>query len=182
MKDFEYILVKSFGKVSSVFGVSWKEITTKWLRHYGMSVGNDCTICCNILPTEPYLVTIGNNVTISAPVYLLTHDNSVIKMSNGDVTDIFGEIKIGDNCFIGANTVILPGVTLADNIVVAAGSVVTKSFLENNIIIAGNPAKKISTWDQSLTKNFKYTQNIKGLSETKKKELLTIADNILHDR
>lgn len=88
------------------------------------------------------MVTIGNNVTISAPVQLLTHDNSIIKMSKGEVTDTFGAISIGDNCFIGASTLILPGVTLADNVIVAAGSVVTKSFLESNIIIGGNPAKK----------------------------------------
>ena len=59
------------------------------------------------------------------------------------VIDTFGAISIGNNCFIGANSVILLGVTLADNIVVAAGSVVTKSFFENNIIIGGNPAKKL---------------------------------------
>ena len=76
-----------------------------------MNVGNDRTICCNILPSEPYLVEKGNNVTISAPVQLLPHDNSIIKLSGGDVTDIFGKISIGDNCFIGASTVILPGVT-----------------------------------------------------------------------
>lgn len=157
-------------------------MTTKWFRHHGMTVGNNCTICCNILPSEPYLVSIGNNVTISAPVQLLTHDNSIIKMSHGEVTDIFGAINIGDNCFIGANTVILPGVTLVDNIIVAAGSVVTKSFYENNIIIGGNPARKITTWEASLEKNINYAQNIKDLSIKEKKKLLTTADNILGDR
>ena len=182
MKNIEYTFMKSFGKVVSIFGVSKKKLTTKWFRHYGMTVGDNCTICCNILPSEPYLVTIGNNVTISAPVQLLTHDNSIIKISRGAVTDTFGSISIGDNCFIGANTVILPGVTLADNIIVAAGSIVTKSFFENNIIIGGNPARKITTWDLSLAKNMKYAQNITGLSAKEKKKLLTSADNILRDR
>lgn len=163
MKNFEYMLVKSFGKVISLFGVSKKKLITKWFRRNGMKIGENCTICCNILPSEPYLVSIGNNVTISAPVQLLTHDNSIIKMAEG-VTDTFGTICIGDNCFIGANTVILPGVTLADNIIVAAGSVVTKSFHEEKIIIGGNPAKKVSTWETSLEKNLKYAQNIKGMS------------------
>lgn len=103
-------------------------------------------------------------------------------MSHGEVTDIFGAINIGDNCFIGANTVILPGVTLVDNIIVAAGSVVTKSFYENNIIIGGNPARKITTWEASLEKNINYAQNIKDLSIKEKKKLLTTADNILGDR
>ena len=181
MKDFEYTLVKTFSKVVSCFGISKKKIMTKWLRHYGMTIGNNCTICCNILPSEPYLVTIGDKVTVSAPVQLLTHDNSIIKLSGGEVTDTFGAINIGNNCFIGANTVILPGVTLSDNIVVAAGSVVTKSFFENNII-GGNPAKKITTWDASLEKNIKYAQNIDGLSLKKKRELLENSDNILRNR
>ena len=53
------------------------------------------------------------------------------------------DIVIGENCWIGMNSVILPGVRLADGVVVGAGSIVTKSFDENNIVIAGNPAKKI---------------------------------------
>lgn len=182
MRDFEYKLIKAFGKAVSVFGVSKKKITAKWLRHHGMSIGDNCTICCNILPSEPYLVSIGNNVTISAPVQLLTHDNSIIKLSGGMVTDTFGVIRIGDNCFIGANSVILPGVTLANNIVVAAGSIVTKSFFEENIIVGGNPAKKIATWDSSLAKNMKHSQNMRGLSARERKAVLMCADNIMRDR
>lgn len=52
-------------------------------------------------------------------------------------------IKIGKNCWIGANAVILPGVELADHTIVAAGAVVTKSFLEGDCIIGGVPAKVI---------------------------------------
>lgn len=182
MKNFEYVLVKLFGKMISVFGVSRKKLMSKWFRHYGMKVGDNCTICCNIMPSEPYLITIGDNVTISAPVQLLTHDNSIIKLSRGGVTDTFGAVRIGDNCFIGAGSIILPGVTLAENIVVAAGSVVTKSFFESNIIIGGNPAEKITTWELSLEKNIKYAQNIKGLSPKEKKELLTGTAHIMCDR
>lgn len=51
-------------------------------------------------------------------------------------------IKIGKNCWLGANAVILPGVEIGDNTIVGAGSVVTKSF-GNNKVIAGIPAKII---------------------------------------
>lgn len=50
------------------------------------------------------------------------------------------DIRIGSNCWIGANSVILPGVTIGDNSVVAAGSVVV-SDVPANVMVAGNPAK-----------------------------------------
>jgi len=53
------------------------------------------------------------------------------------------DVVIGKDCWIGMNSVILPGVILGDHTIVGAGSVVTKSFLEGNIVIAGNPAKII---------------------------------------
>ena len=53
------------------------------------------------------------------------------------------DIVLGCKCWIGMNSVILPGVTLGDNTVVGAGSVVTKSFVFGNCVIAGNPAKVI---------------------------------------
>lgn len=53
-----------------------------------------------------------------------------------------GPIIIGKNCWLGANSIILPGVILGDNVIVAAGAVVTKSF-PSNVIIGGNPAKII---------------------------------------
>jgi len=53
------------------------------------------------------------------------------------------DVLIGEKCWIGMNSTILPGVQLGNNTIVGAGSVVTKSFSEGNVIIAGNPAKFI---------------------------------------
>ncbi|MBN2715975.1 MAG: acyltransferase [Deltaproteobacteria bacterium] len=53
------------------------------------------------------------------------------------------EVRIGKNCFIGANSIILKGAIIADNSVVGAGSVVTKQFTEPRIMLAGNPARMI---------------------------------------
>ncbi|HAU27266.1 MAG TPA: maltose O-acetyltransferase, partial [Alteromonas australica] len=55
-------------------------------------------------------------------------------------------ITIGDNCWIGGMAVINPGVTLGNNVVVASGAVVTKSF-GSNLVIGGNPARIIKTID-----------------------------------
>lgn len=117
-----------------------------YYRSKGIVIGNDCLICSNIVTQEAFLISIGDNVTISTGVSLLTHDYSSHIVIPGSC-DLYGKITIGNNCFIGANSTILYGVTLADNIVVAAGSVVTRSFENNNIIIGGNPAKIIGSWE-----------------------------------
>lgn len=57
------------------------------------------------------------------------------------------ETRIGSYCWIGMNAVVLPGVVLGDYTIVAAGSVVTKSFPEGHCVIAGNPARKIKDLD-----------------------------------
>jgi len=57
------------------------------------------------------------------------------------------DVIIGENCWIGMNSVILPGVVLGPRTIVGAGSVVTKSFPEGNCVIAGNPAKIIKKLD-----------------------------------
>ena len=102
----------------------------------------------------------------------------VIMKSFGKVSSVFGASPKNWQ----QSGFAIMGCTLANNVIVAAGSVVTKSFLESNIIIGGNPAKKITTWEASLEKNMKYAQNIKGLSAKGKKELLTNAENILRNR
>lgn len=99
------------------------------------------------MPFEPYLVEFGDNVTYAADADLVCHDNSVIKCGI-NATDYYGRIKIGNDCFIGTRSIILPGVTLGDRTIVGAGSVVTKSYPEGNVIIAGNPARPICSFEE----------------------------------
>ena len=129
-----------------------KEVINDYFRDMGMRIGKGCNIVPNITTTEPYLVEIGENTTLAGGVTLCTHDNSVSKMIP-DCTDMFGKITIGKNCFIGQNSLIMYGVTLADDIVVAAGSVVTKSCLKSRVILGGNPARIIGTYDAFIEKN-----------------------------
>lgn len=63
------------------------------------------------------------------------------------MSDLFGKISIGCNCFIGNGTIIMYGVSICNNVIVAAGSVVTKSITQEKVIVAGNPAKIIGTWE-----------------------------------
>ncbi len=89
-------------------------------------------------------IEFGDNVTLSHGACLISESYNI------DSFDIFLEKKhkgkkiiIGNNVWICANAIILPGVKISDNIIVGAGSVVTHDLLESNTIYAGNPAKKI---------------------------------------
>lgn len=142
-----------------------------YFRNNGIIIGDRCNIYSNIITSESELISIGDDVTISNDVQLITHDNSICKVLP-EYTDVFGEIVIGNNCFIGARVTILPGVNLADNIIVGSGSVVTKSFYEQGIVIGGNPAKKICRIDEYREKIKNNGFNIEGLSLTEKRKLL----------
>lgn len=126
------------------------DIKIQQFREQGGKCGKNFKFYCDI-PGEPFLVEIGDDVTIAYDTALLTHDNSVIKFDI-DATDYFGKIKIGNSCFIGAKSIILPGIELGDLTLVGAGSVVTKSFPEGNVVIAGNPAHVICTVDEFRNK------------------------------
>lgn len=111
------------------------------------------------LPSEPQLVSIGNNVSIAANVRFITHD--IIQSMIRDMHDenypegtnrfYMGKIEILDNCVIGANTTILYNTKIGPNAVVAAGSVVTKD-VPPDAIVGGNPAKVIGSLSQLAKK------------------------------
>lgn len=150
------------------------------MRDAGYLIGDHCKIYSSLGTPEPYLIEIGNDVTISFDVTVITHDNAPIKVVDG-ATDIVGKIVIGNNCFIGAGAIILPGVTLAEKTIIAAGSVVTKSVHESQRIVAGNPAKEIGTWDDYKRKIENKCFNFDGMSyERKKEEILANMDKHVH--
>ena len=116
------------------------------LRSIGMKIGSDCII---YVPTKtlideqyPWMITIGNHVRITEGVKVLTHDYawSVLKT-----------VKIGDNVFIGMNTVITRNVEIGNNVIIGAGSVVT-SNCDHNGVYAGVPAKRIMSIDEYYEK------------------------------
>ena len=90
------------------------------------------------------LISIGDATTISSEVVFLTHDYSIskgLKMIDPNLSGRFlRPISVGANSFIGMRTILLPGTSIGDNVIVGAGSVVKGSF-PDNVVIAGNPAK-----------------------------------------
>ena len=145
-------------------------------RVYGAKIGDNVRAFSPISSAESYLISVGSNTTISTGVKFLTHDNSACKLYD-DATDFVGRISIGENCFIGANVILLPGVTIANNCIIGAGSVVTKSVLEEGIVLAGNPAKKICAVEELKSKNNDFKFNFRGVD--KKKEILSNENKFL---
>ena len=110
-----------------------------------------------IFGTEPYLISIGDNVRISGKVAFITHDGGTwsFRYKEG-FRDVFkyGRISVGDYTFIGYNATILPGVTIGKNCVIGAGSVVTKDIPDGSVV-AGVPAKFICSTDEYANKIIK---------------------------
>ena len=106
--------------------------------------------------SEPYLVNIGDNTTVSFDCAFVTHEAAtrVIRNLSGHdkETVIYGPINIGQNCFIGCRSVILPNVTIGDNSIIGAGSIVNKD-IPPNTVAAGVPCKVICTLDEYIEKH-----------------------------
>jgi NDP-sugar pyrophosphorylase family protein len=86
------------------------------------------------------VIELGKGTWIAPNVGIITTNHSI---NNLDKHDAPKNVLLGKGCWVGMNSIILPGIVLGDNTTVGAGSVVTKSFPEGNCIIVGNPAKKI---------------------------------------
>lgn len=116
----------------------------------GLQIGKNHNIQgeCIIDPSHCFLISIGDNVTLAPRVHILAHDASS-KYHLGYTR--IGKVNIGNNVFIGANSVILPNVNIGDNVIIGAGSVVTHS-IPSNYVAAGNPAKIISNITTYLKK------------------------------
>lgn len=125
------------------------EKVAKWL---GVSVGKNCRILTNKFGSEPWLITIGDNVTVSFDVVFINHDGVgwLLRDAVGRRYK-YSKIKVGNNCFIGAHSIILPGVSIGNNCVVGAGSVLTKS-VPDGCVVAGNPARYITTYDELMAR------------------------------
>lgn len=85
--------------------------------------------------------------------------------------DAFGKIVISDYVYIGTNALIMPGVTIGEHSIIAAGSVVTKS-VPPYTVVAGNPAKIVGSTDDYIKRNIVYNTHTKGLNNEMKEHAL----------
>ena len=106
-----------------------------FIRVWKMDIGEGTTISLSakLDKTNPQGLHIGTYTTVTFGAAILTHDY----VNNRDA-----DVRIGDNCFIGAHSIILPGVTIGDNCIIAAASVVARD-LPAGSLVTGNPARVV---------------------------------------
>lgn len=155
----------------------------RWrLRRYirgGLQIADDCRLIeIPNFGSEPYLISIGRHVTISARVSFINHDGATWVFRDlpryRDVIK-FGRIVVHDNCFIGAGATIMPGVSIGPNAVVAAQSVVTAD-VPANTVAAGVPARMVMTIEEYAEKALAQTPSydIRAYQSNKVAELLRL--------
>lgn len=115
------------------------------LEKKGMRVGTQCSFQEGVVFDESYcwLISIGNQVTLAPYVYVLAHDASMIKTLG---YARIGKVTIEDKVFVGARTMIMPGVTIGSESIIGADSLVTKD-IPPRVVAAGHPAKVLCDLD-----------------------------------
>lgn len=131
---------------------------TKYLKKIGIKfIGSNKTIkfiepSAYFDGTDYSLIELGDNIVISKEVFLLTHDYSItaalcsngINIGRGEGELLLKDkIVIGNNSFVGARTLILPGTIIGENCIIGAGSVV-KGNIRSGTVVAGNPCREIA--------------------------------------
>ena len=179
-------------KIGEVIGTVLKKLnlmithekTLDILKKRGLKVGKNVMIDrgASIDHNFCHLISIGDNCVIAYGAKIIAHDSTIYQFTGG-----YGraaKINIKENCIIGVNSVILPGVTMGPNVLVAAGSVVNKDVPPNSCV-AGVPARFygkfsdfISSRKEKIDKDyvFKKIETIKDYDEFKKEKIKMIEE------
>lgn len=180
---------KIFQKLRAIYKAKTMD-NIEYAKHLGIRIGENCRIYTRRWGTEPWLISVGNKVTITNGVRFINHDGSTWLISDErGRRQLFRKISIGNNVFIGMDSIILPGVKIEDNVIVAAGSVVTKSIPENSVV-GGNPAKIITEFntyrdrvlsdyiaDSELNKKLPYKERVNAVLDPTFKDFMKRQQN-----
>lgn len=147
-------------------------------RFMGVIIGKNCKIygnSPNMWGTEPFLISIGDNVYITDGCKFINHDGgTLILRKETPNLEITAPIKIGNDVYLGIETIIMPGVIIKDRVIVGARAVITKS-IESNSVMVGIPARRIKSVDEYHAEIVKKSLGIGHLDrDAKEKELKRI--------
>ena len=134
------------------------EVSTDELIKRGLQVGTGFERLNQVIidDSHPWLIEIGDNVTLAPRVHILAHDASTKRYLG--YTKI-GRVIIGDRVFIGAGTIIMPNTKIGNDVIIGANSVVTHD-LPDGVVAAGNPAKIICGIKDYLIKEKKRMKDV----------------------
>lgn len=148
-----------------------------YLRKKGVEIGEKCEIYKTAsFGSEPYLIKIGNHVRVNSGVVFVTHDGGYWVLRDEKAgfgaefkeADKFGRIVIEDNVHIGTNAIIMPGVTIGENSVIACGAVVTHDVSPNSVW-GGVPARLIESLEEYASKAREHMCSTKSMTPEEKK-------------
>lgn len=143
-----------------------------YCRKLGATIGEDCVLKASMLGSEPWLITIGNHVLLAEGVRLLTHDGAgwcLRTEQEKKRMDMWGEVVIGDNVYVGTNAIILPNVHITDHVIIGAGAVVTKDITESGVYV-GVPAKQIKSFEEWEKDALLKAHNTYGMTEKERRD------------
>ncbi|HEY4324216.1 MAG TPA: acyltransferase [Mucilaginibacter sp.] len=135
----------------NTFGMVYARLNpVRYAKWIGVNMGANIHIYgnpYNMFGTEPWCITLGNNVHITRDVIFICHDGGTLLFRDSiPDLEITAPINVGSNVYIGVRSIILPGVKIGNNCIIAAGSVVSKE-VKDNTVVGGVPAKFIKSID-----------------------------------
>jgi len=147
------VIDKIIKKVENIWCRRNNDAYIRHLRRKGIEIGENVLFrdrgTTRIDCTRPALISIGNNVDINHNFQILTHDWGcyVIRGQYHDFINSSGGVRIGNNIYFGTDVIILKGVTIGDNCIIGAGSIVNKSIPANSVA-TGNPCRVVCSLDE----------------------------------
>lgn len=148
----------------------------RYFRSQGVEIGEGAEIFGANLFTfgsEPYLVSIGNQVTISHNVDFVTHDGGLrVVRAKYPNAYLYGRIQVADHCFIGAHSIFLPGARVGAGSVIGSGSIVTGE-IPPGVVAIGAPARPVKSVDEYVQGKKHLWIDTSGLTSDAKRELLS---------
>jgi acetyltransferase-like isoleucine patch superfamily enzyme len=146
-----------------------------YFRSLGVQIGEGMVFYGpkqSMFSTEPYLVKIGRDCHITPDVEFVPHDRSALLFRKEVPTlDLLAPIVIGDRVFIGTRSTILLGVTVGNDCIIAAGSLVNRD-VPSGTIVGGVPAKQIGTVESFRERAIARSTRTKGMADRKKRDML----------